>query len=422
MTVEEMKNEIKRLDREARQIGDKAITSLDVEEVKACNKQLTEIRQKRNDLEDMIEKASSEIPSDAKLVDYGIRSGDAHFSYGSSEASKDNSSLILRSNESLVSRLSADARKPLDLGKCIRGLVTGDWTNALEERSAISTTATGVLIPQILSGQIIDMARSLSLFTTSGVPVVPMLSNNMTIARVKTDPVFAFKEELAQASESSFELEPVQLSAKTAYGYAYCSLEAIRSAENLTDILYTVFSQAFADMCDRAMLYGQESSNALVDYAPSGILNDEDINTITATNVGYADFIKAIGAIKRANGIPTVVGMNAATEEQLALLTDNNFNVLNPPEAFSALTKIVSNQLLEDETDGSDAIVFDPKAMIIGVQNNITIRMITDSDYCLKNGAVGFQIYAMLDCAVTQPKHISKISGLKETESDDNNG
>ena len=53
--------------------------------------------------------------------------------------------------------------------------------------------------------------------------------------------------------------------------------------------------------------------------------------------------------------------------------------------------------------------------MIIGFQNRMVFRMFQDTDYCIKNGAVGFQIYAMLDCAAVQPKHIAKITGIKET-------
>ena len=44
----------------------------------------------------------------------------------------------------------------------------------------------------------------------------------------------------------------------------------------------------------------------------------------------------------------------------------------------------------------------------------MVFRMFQDTDYCIKHGAVGFQIYAMLDCAAVQPKHIAKITGIKE--------
>ena len=434
MTIEEIKKALAENQDRKKTLSEHVKKTNDIEHVRSMTKELEAVNEEIDRLNGQLIAVESgtvprgtKAPGDAKLENADIVramfSGNSSFHYanGSSASSKMTSDqLALRSDETLFSRLPAGERKPLDLGKCIRGMVTGDWSGALEERTAINTTSAGVLIPAVLSAQIIDKARNISLFSSAGVPIVPMITNNLTIARVKTDPVFAFKEELAEATESSFELEPVELKAKTAYGYAYCSLETIRSASNLTEILYKVFSQAFADMCDKAMLYGQTSNNTLADYAPSGVLNDADINSITASNVGFSDFVKGIGAIKRANGIPTVVGMNAATEEQLALLTDANGNVLMPPEAFAKLAKVISNQLAEDETDGSDALVFDPAAMIIGVQNNITIKMITDSDYCIKHGAVGFQIYAMLDCAVTQPKHITKISGIKEIVASNN--
>ena len=288
--------------------------------------------------------------------------------------------------------------------------MTGNWDGATEERNAFITTATGVIIPQVISAQIIDLARNTSLFTSAGVPVIPMSTNNMTIARVATDPEFSFKEELAEAEESDFSLDSVELKAKTCYGYAYVSLEAINSAQNLTDILYRVFAQAMANSIDKGMLYGQGDSN----HAPAGIMNDKYINKVEATNVRYNDFVRAIGAIKRENGVPTVVGMNANTEEALSLLYDGNGNILAEPKSFAELNKVVSNQLVADETNGSDAIVFDPNAMMVGMQKNIVFRMFQDTDYCIKNGAVGFQIYSMIDAVAVRPKHITKITGIKD--------
>ena len=432
MTKKEIKDKIRDKKKMINDIYPKVMSSNDVNEIRAYsaqvdayNNEILDLEAKLDELEEREKTPDNDAYFQATPPDDAEKRGSnpfktvASFSCGSNGSGTVKPSgidtLALRSDETMSSRLGINQRS-LDLGKYVRGAVTGNWTDAAEERSALSTTTTGVLIPQQLSAQIIDKARNLSLFTAAEVPVVPMTSNNLTIARVKTDPVFAFKDELAEASESSFELDSVQLKAKTAYGYAYVSLEAINSASNLSDILFRVFSQAFADMCDRGMLYGQEYQGSPVDYAPAGIMNDTDIHTVSATNIRYDDFIRAIGKIKRSNGTPAVVGMNAATDEILSLLTDSNGRGLEEPKAFAELKKIVSNQLVEDENDGSDALVFDPKAMVIGVQNQLVFRMFQDTDYCIKHGAVGFQIYAMLDCVATQPKHIAKITGIKEVE------
>lgn len=299
------------------------------------------------------------------------------------------------------------------LGDAIRGMVTGKWSS-IALKNAVTTTATGALIPEVLSSRVIDLARDSSLFTVAGVPVVPMETNNMTISRVKTDPVFSFKKEGEAATESSFELDSIKLSAKTCYGYAYVTLESIKSSRNLDTILYQVFSQAIAQAIDTGMLYGQETVAGTFDtFAPSGIMNDVNINSVTATSGGgYDDIIKAIGKIRAVNGKPTVLGINANTEQLFSLLKTTDGQYLNAPNAVNDLQKIVSNQLKTDATAGDDAIVFDPNAMMIGMQNNIQIKIIEDSD-CLKKGLIGFQIYSMLDCKTIQPKNICKIAGIK---------
>lgn len=270
-------------------------------------------------------------------------------------------------------------------------MVTGKWSSQ-ELKNVVGTTATGTLIPSILSSRIIDKAREISIFTVAGVPIVPMDSNNMTISRVVTDPVLKFKKEGAEATESEFELDSVKL-------------------EN---ILYDVFSKAMANAIDKDFLYGQsDEMESPAEYAPAGILRDININTITATeSSGYDDFIKAIGKVRQANGAPTTYAINADTEELLSLLKASNGEYINEPKAMTELQRIVSNQLNHDISLGDDALVFDKNALLIGVQNNIQIKIIQDAE-CLKKGLVGFQIFSMLDCKTVMPKHVCLIKGIK---------
>ncbi len=313
-----------------------------------------------------------------------------------------------RENPDAVTLLNMDGA----LGSIVRGMVTGKW-DSLELKNIVTTTSSGTLIPSVLSAQIIDLMRNLSLFTAAGVPVAYMDSNNLTISRVKTDPTFKFKQEGEAAEESSFELDGVELKSKTAYGYAYITLEAIQSSQNLDTVLRQVFAAAMANAIDVAMLYGQKAGSGGYDsFAPSGIMNDSDILvTQSGETPSYDDIVKAAGAIRRANGVPMTWAVNAATDEALELLKDSTGQYLAPPKALDSLQKIVSNQLAASDETGYDALVFDPKAMLIGVQNNLQIKIIED-EACLKRGLVGFQIYSMLDCKVVRPKAICKVTGI----------
>jgi HK97 family phage major capsid protein len=337
---------------------------------------------------------------------------DNKFYSGNSTASE---SISVRKSETFKRKLNIENRG-LNIGKYIRGIATGNWENAENEKRAMTTAGTGTLIPQELSADIIDMARAVSLFTSADVPVIPMKSNNVTISRVKKDPVFSFKQEAKSGVSAEFELEPVELKSKTCYGYAYVSLEAIKSSKNLDFIIYDVFSKAIANSIDKAMLYGQynTSTTSYDDFAPAGIMNDEGIKKLVAVEgQGYDTFIKAISKVRKENGNPTSYCINSDTEELLSLLKTSDGQYLNPPQAIEKLNKVVSNQLNSDEESGSDALVFDPLSMIIGIQNEIQIQMFDNTDECIKNGLVGFRVYAMIDCVATQPNHICKIEGIK---------
>lgn len=397
--------------------------SKSAEHVRAIGETLEAIKEEILDLESQLENAdeedktgAGEVTGERSVVPDGVELRNAEIIKGAFTGTvKSEEGLALRSDETMLSRVKGD-RTPLDIGKYVRGVVTGNWENADAERRAIDTSATGTIIPAVCSAQILDYARNVSLFGSAGVPTYPMDSNNLTLARLVKDPDFSFKAEGTEGAEVDFDLDSVTLQAKTCYGYCYVSLEAIESAKNLTQIITQSFGQAMANSIDKAMLYGQAKKlgSGVEDFAPAGIMNDTNVNSIVATNNGYADYIKGIGAIRRANGVPTVLGINADTEELLALLTDNNGQPLNAPKSYDELKKVVSNQLACNSETGSDALVFDPNAMAIGVQNNIRFRMITDSDECIKKGLVCFQIYSMLDCKAVRPTHISKITGIKE--------
>lgn len=310
-----------------------------------------------------------------------------------------------------------EEERELDIGKYVRGIVTGNWEGAELEKRSITTSTMGTLIPTVLSARIIDVARNKSLFTNADVPIIPMESNNLTISRVKSDPVFNFKEEGAAAKESNLELESIELKSKTCYGYAYVSLEAIESSKNLSQVITSTFANAIANAIDLAMLYGQYNTGTQKndDFAPKGVMNDELINKIEAlSECGYDDFIKAISQIKKNNGEPSVYAINADTEEYLSLLKDNYGRYLESPKQMQSMNQIVSNQLKNDISSGSDALVFSPEAMLIGIQKNVVIEMFSNTDECIEKGLVGFRIYSMLDCATTQPKHICKITGINK--------
>lgn len=411
MTLEEIKSKKSKI-KERRSSINKMLTGTEKINLDDIKEELRQLDQEEEDLD--LKEAAYNI-SNGITEARNLGSVDGIINRGVSAQSISEKSIELRQGQRFKDKVKIKSEdRNLSLGKYIRGAITGKWDGAEEEKRAMTTTATGVLIPDILAAEIIDIARDKSLFTLADVPIIPMREGTMTISRLKKDPQFKFKKEALQAEESSMELESINLDTKTCYGYAYVSLEAIKKSRNLEDLIRNAFAEAMAQAIDLGMLYGQYNGESYDEFAPKGIMNDEKINIITAVQgEGYDSFIKAIGAVRKNNGEASVCGINANTEEMLSLLKTTDGQYLTPPQAYTNIKKIVTNQLSDNEVNGSDALVFDPDAMLIGLQEDISFEMFTNTDECIKKGLVGFRIYQMLDCVVTRPKSIAKIKGIK---------
>jgi HK97 family phage major capsid protein len=303
----------------------------------------------------------------------------------------------------------------LDLGKYFRGALTGDWRNAereMQEYRALTTVTGSVTIPPVLSAQILDVARDNSLLLSSGVPLVPMESNNLTIARLKEDLAFGFKPEGEAIEETPAEFEGVELKAKTAYGLMSASLELVRSGANLKEFLLQAMGQALGRAIDRGLLFGSLA------HEPAGILLSDKINDVqqVAALSDYAPFVQAVGKVRRANGEPTHMAINAEIDEVLnGLMTDQGL-YLAPPPVLEKLTRILSNQLPADGGTGqneSTAMVFDPKAILVGIQENVRVEFAREASEAWQKGLVYFRTYAFVDIALLRPKWVTRITGLK---------
>lgn len=329
--------------------------------------------------------------------------------------------------------------KGLDLGKYVRGSLNANWKDAeLEklENSALSTGTGIVMIPQALSAEILSNVMNKSLIYGSGVPMVDMPNGNLTIAKVTKNPDVAFKGEGQLAAGITFdstkgtystgtaEFAGISLKSKTIFGICKVSDEVLNSAENLTEVLTQAFSEALADGIDKACIYGTGTKNTDGTDNPNpqilGIANTAGIKTVSASGdistVHYVPFVQAVGAIRKANGEPTTLGINSDTDTALNLLTNGNGDPLGVPQVVNNLNHVVSNNLrnnLGTGTNESEALVFDPTSMIIGQQIQVAFQVSNQALDGFGTGSTYFRIYSMLDFAVLRPEYITRITGLK---------
>ncbi|WP_052107731.1 phage major capsid protein [Clostridium novyi] len=391
----ELKQELEAVKEEANKILSNK--SDDIDQVKALNEKIESLK---ND----IKVAEQQELEEKNYMENKIGNGGVIEMGGKNLNMNSNFKILNSSNITKV----YENKDNLDLGKYIRGALTGQWDNATNEMNqfkALSTGTGSVLIPQSLSAEVLKAVMNKSLIYQSGVPVVDMPNGNLTIAKVKNNPTYEFKKELEKATPQDATFEGVNLKGRMCYGLMKVSLETLHSAANLSQVLLQAMSDSIADSIDKSMLYGTGTTDI------KGLFNYDSINTVEATGLDYKAFVNAVGKIRKANGEPTVMGMNADVDNALNLLTDTTGQPLQAPKVIEGLNKIVSNQLKNDDSKGSDGIVYDPSALIIGQQVQFVFE--TSRELGFEDGSVWLRIYSLVDMVPVRPEHITHIKGLK---------
>lgn len=254
---------------------EKANASEDIEEVKAAGKELVKIKKEMIDINNNVifdEEGYAGITEDSHEI-LGREGGKPINMENENVINKNGLTFLNAAN---ISKVYAN-KENLDLGKYVKGALTGTWTGAEKEMGqfkALSTSTGTVLIPTSLSAQVLAAVMNKSLIYKSGVPTVDMPTGNLTIAKVTDNPTFGFKEELAAVTPQDATFEGVNLKGKMVYGVMKISLEVLHSAANLTEVLLQAMSSSISDAVDKAMLYGSDVNGI------KGIFNYTTINTV----------------------------------------------------------------------------------------------------------------------------------------------
>lgn len=427
-----MNARIKEIKKRKRELELESRTTVDLDRLKEINRELEALADEQYAIEAADERGG--VPEDAELRNsdalkaYGLNGGKGNdfniiATFGNTKTTDNNpyEGAALRSGESFSSRF-AKGSQPLDGNKFWRGVVTGNWDGAENEHRAMNMSGSGVIVPAVLAARCLDKARSTSLFLSAECPTIPMENGNYTVARVAQDPTFAFYPELGEMNASDMTLEGVELRAKTARGYIMVSRELFYSAVNLNEILNQALGGAIAEMIDRTLLYGQNGDN----FAPVGIFNDPAVLSIEH-DYGrhiYNTILEGNYKVRENNGTPDVLAMNAYGEKIMLTLYGSDKQYIVEPELFKNLNKVVSNSFKTYENDSgrtvTDMLIFDKNAVIVGIQKNITVRMIDNTDECIRKNAIIFEVNAMLDAKAVRPDHICKLQGVNQwtTEGD----
>lgn len=255
--------------------------------------------------------------------------------------------------------------------------------------------AGGFLVPEAVSGEVIELLRPASVVSAMGPRFIPMPNGNLTTNRRATGASFSYGGEQQDIDVTGITLGQVRLSAKKLSGLIPISNDLLRSSGTAIDRL--VRDDAVADaalMQDRYFLRGLGT-----EYAPRGLryqnvgtsYETTHILTMTAT----PDLAKVTTDLGRmelalANANVVVTGahwaMSPRTQMYLQNLRDGNGNYAFPEVANGQLRRKpihVTTQIPQNLGGGteSEILLVAPEHVMIGEHMGIEIAMSTEAAY-----------------------------------------
>jgi len=326
---------------------------------------------------------------------------------------------VLRSEERVFDRLPEEERvRPLSLRKYLRGIITGNWEHAEEERamSGVLGSAGGYLVPTPLAAMVIDRMRNQTRVIQAGAQTVLMDSATLKMARVVKDAAPTWIGENTTVAEDQIELEQLEFVAQTLAVLVRVPRTLLEDAGSLLEeTLLNSLAGALAVELDRVALYGSG-----VAPEPQGLMFTPGLTTLPMGENGapltnYGPLIEAVQKVWEANHTPNAYIMAPRTAATIAGFTATDGQPLQAPAVIANLSALMTNQVPTDRTQGtannaSDLIVGDFTKIMIGMRREIGIELLRER--YADSLQVGFLAWLRADVQVAQVDAFAPVVGI----------
>jgi HK97 family phage major capsid protein len=253
----------------------------------------------------------------------------------------------------------------------------------------------------------------------AGVAKLEEGAKNYRIAAIDTVPSAAWRAESGTLATSEPTFRAVDITPRSLSFQFKVSRELLADSDNLDQALTTAIAQAFAKEIDRAGLRGSGTAPEI-----RGILNTSNIQAVTnGTNgaslatTAYANFISGIQSILTVDGpMPSAAIMSPRSLTVLAgLLDTTNQPRRQPPildnTKFIATSQIPNNLTVGTSNDCSEIYLGDFSRVIFMMREGISIQVLRELH--AGTGEIGFACHTRLDVAVTYPKILALVTGVR---------
>jgi HK97 family phage major capsid protein len=299
----------------------------------------------------------------------------------------------------------------LTTGAYLRAMITGAQTE-LERRalSEGSDSAGGFTVPTELSAEMIDALRAASVVSRAGARTVPIGSDNLSFAKVATDPVPAWRNEAAAIADSDPTFARVELVPRSLAVLVKVSRELLMDSINLQTELPRILAAAMAVELDRAALEGTG-----IAPQPRGIR--ETVGIGTTAIAGAPDFDHLIDAhtgIMTANAGPvSAIIAHPRDAGTLAKLKYGDGHYIGNAPALANVPMLTTTGIAINRGSGTDESTIyagNFAHLMIGIREQITVEVIRE--LYAANGQYAMIAHLRADIAVGHPGGFHTLTGV----------
>jgi HK97 family phage major capsid protein len=315
----------------------------------------------------------------------------------------------------------ADERPP-SFDRFLRGIATGNWDGAEQERalSEGTLTAGGHLVPVPLSSRVIDLARNATRVFQAGAITVPMTAATLKLARLTVEGTPAWKAENATITDQDLTFDAVTFTARTLVRLVKLSAELFEDADpSSEDVIARSFAGQLALELDRVALRGTGTAPE-----PRGVLNTSGITTTThgangaliATATAYDWHLDAAGVVRGNNFTPNAHLQAPRTSTSLSKLREATTSAyLAPPPnmlPMLATKQIPINLTTGTSTDTSEIYTADWTQLMVGIRTDFQLRFLGER-FLADNLQYAFLAYLRADIQLAQPTAFVVDTGVR---------
>ena len=315
---------------------------------------------------------------------------------------------VFRKDQSLSSHFGTKSGKG---GQLVRGIVTGKYHGVTpEERAALSVSNSGAVVPLAFMSSVVDAARAKSVVLSNGAQIVLMENNQLTIARVATDPTMEVKAENDAFGANEMVFDSVVLKSFTVGAVLKISNELLSDSPNAAAAIEQAMAGALAAEIDRLALFGAGTTE------PLGVFNTSNVEAESlSAAIKYTDVLSGWVKIAGNNGTPKTLALaprDYVNLQAVEITTGGGYK--ERPEILKDVNFVHSSVLPVNggtgENEGS-GILGDFSQLVIGLRQNITVESGLDADAFNRNQTAIRCIWRG-DVGVLRPGHFCKFTGI----------